>query len=286
MYSTLVILSFVSSIVAQNCGPQAGGARCITSGYPCCSQYGWCGSSTDHCGVGCQSSFGLYCNTPSPTPPPTPSPSCKNDAVLPVVVNRCIVPKTVALTFDDGPFMYTSKVLDVLKTNRVKATFFVNGNNRMDIRSPEAVALLKRTYVEGHQIASHTWSHTDLTTLNETGIVREMFLLDDALFNIVGKRPMHMRPPYGSTNVAVERVMAKLHYRMVLWSLDTNDWKIANGVPNIQEIVAQNTQNAIVLQHDSLQYAAEFAQQLIDHFKSKGQSLVTVAECLGERPYF
>ena len=72
------------------------------------------------------------------------------------IIDRCTVPGTFAITFDDGPYIYTAQVLDLLKSNGVTATFFVNGVNWADIRSDTSVALVKRMVAEGHQIGSHT----------------------------------------------------------------------------------------------------------------------------------
>lgn len=72
------------------------------------------------------------------------------------IINSCTVPGTVALTFDDGPYIYTSQVLDTLKNNNVHATFFVNGDNWSNILSVNDEALVHRMIAEGHQIGSHT----------------------------------------------------------------------------------------------------------------------------------
>jgi peptidoglycan/xylan/chitin deacetylase (PgdA/CDA1 family) len=88
------------------------------------------------------------------------------------VITSCKVPGTVAMTFDDGPYKFTNQLLDQLKDAGVKATFFVNGHNIGDIYQYDWV--VKRAYNEGHQIASHTWSHADLTRLSYNQIHRQM----------------------------------------------------------------------------------------------------------------
>lgn len=72
------------------------------------------------------------------------------------IINSCTVPGTVALTFDDGPYIYTAQVLDTLKSNNVRATFFVNGDNWANILNADDQALVHRMIAEGHQIGSHT----------------------------------------------------------------------------------------------------------------------------------
>ncbi|KAK9686239.1 chitin deacetylase [Basidiobolus ranarum] len=82
-----------------------------------------------------------------------------------------------ALTFDDGPSQYTAQLLDILAAANVKATMI--GTNA--IQFPDVV---KRAYDEGHQIASHTWSHPHLMSLSNKQIVAEVKATEDALFNI------------------------------------------------------------------------------------------------------
>lgn len=76
------------------------------------------------------------------------------------VIDRCTVPGTVALTFDDGPYIYTSQLLDILSANGARATFFLNGQAQGSISAYPGV--VQRALAEGHQIASHTyvsWLH-------------------------------------------------------------------------------------------------------------------------------
>lgn len=71
------------------------------------------------------------------------------------VITHCAIPGTIALTFDDGPYIYTPQILDTLAQHDVRATFFLNGHNRGHIdTSPEVV---QRTLAEGHQLGSHTF---------------------------------------------------------------------------------------------------------------------------------
>lgn len=80
-----------------------------------------------------------------------------NSSDLPVgaIITHCNTPGTIALTFDDGPYIYTSQLLDTLAEHGVRATFFLNGHNKGSIDAfPEVV---ERTLAEGHQIGSHTF---------------------------------------------------------------------------------------------------------------------------------
>ena len=73
------------------------------------------------------------------------------------IISSCTVPGTVALTFDDGPYIYTSRILDTLRASNIPATFFVNGDNWSNILNADNQALVKRMVAEGHQVGSHTY---------------------------------------------------------------------------------------------------------------------------------
>lgn len=71
------------------------------------------------------------------------------------VIDRCTVPGTFALTFDDGPFIFTNKILDLLRANGVRATFFLTGQLHANIVSNGDI--VRRAIAEGHQVGSHTY---------------------------------------------------------------------------------------------------------------------------------
>ncbi|KAG0370311.1 hypothetical protein BGZ54_006887, partial [Gamsiella multidivaricata] len=88
------------------------------------------------------------------------------------IITSCTVPNTVALTFDDGPYYYTPQLLDYLDSWGVKATFFMNGDSVGKIEKFKDV--VERVYNDGHQIASHTWGHADLSLLSLHEIAFQM----------------------------------------------------------------------------------------------------------------
>lgn len=133
----------------------------------------------------------------------------------------------VALTFDDGPSIYTNELLDLLASYNVKATFFVTGNNngKGPIDTTAAwTAVIQRMITDGHQVASHTWSHANLSSLSTTDQQVEMVKNEMALRNIMGKIPTYMRPPYSECNNDCHTTMSKLGYHVVYFDLDTQDY--------------------------------------------------------------
>jgi len=103
--------------------------------------------------------------------------------------------KVLALTFDDGPDKQNIPLLlDILKSEGVRATFFVLGH-----QVKKYVETTKRVINEGHQLANHSWSHPDFLKLdNEKIVKRELLLTSKIIEKISGNYPLFMRPPYGN----------------------------------------------------------------------------------------
>jgi peptidoglycan/xylan/chitin deacetylase (PgdA/CDA1 family) len=171
-----------------------------------------------------------------------------------VVITACTTPGVVAVSFDDGPSIYTESVLDKFKAAGQRATFFVNGLNYGSIY--DYGSTLKRMVAEGHQIGSHTWDHADLTTLSAAGVTSEMTQLENAMMSLVGFFPFYMRPPYLATNSVVLSTLAALKYVVVSINIDTLDWQ--NTSPTLIQQSVANFKNgldaggSISLEHDPL----------------------------------
>ncbi|KAF9551331.1 Carbohydrate esterase 4 protein [Mortierella hygrophila] len=202
------------------------------------------------------------------------------------LVYKCTVPNTMAITFDDGPFNYTLDLVKLFNKKKAKATFFINGDNNGKIT--DYTAGVKQAYLDGHQIASHTWDHKDLATLSVSQINTEMSKLDTAIKKIIGVSPTYMRPPYGSINDRVTKTVGA-KYTIVIWNQDTNDWQHENNWEKSYKVYTDKIKKAngkagdIILQHETIKLTAkELAPRAIDYAQSMGWKLVTVGECLGK----
>jgi peptidoglycan/xylan/chitin deacetylase (PgdA/CDA1 family) len=149
----------------------------------------------------------------------------------------CKVPGTVAMTFDDGPNVYTGELLDKLKVAGAKATFMISANNngRQIDQGDVWSELLKRMIDEGHQVASHTWSHPHMDAITSEDRKMEMAKTERAIANIIGKYPTYMRPPYSQceSKSGCQKDMKDMGYSIVGVPFDTFDWQNAGG--RIQE---------------------------------------------------
>ncbi|KAG0246686.1 chitin deacetylase [Mortierella sp. GBA43] len=208
-------------------------------------------------------------------------------------ITQCGAPGTWGLTFDDGPSTATPKLLDFLKTNKLSASFFLIGSNV--VQYPDTV---KREVTEGHHLASHTWSHTALTTLTNEQIVAEMKWTEKAVMDATGLRMKYMRPPYGDINNRVRFVLQKMGYIPVDWTgdnFDTNDWRIGTKDWNLTRVISTFSGNLntyttsltadpnhagfYCLEHDVSATTVDAALELIPLGIKKNIKFNTVAGC-------
>ncbi|CEL52558.1 Bifunctional xylanase/deacetylase OS=Cellulomonas fimi GN=xynD PE=1 SV=1 [Rhizoctonia solani AG-1 IB] len=144
------------------------------------------------------------------------------------VYTTCTKPKTLAITFDDGPNTYTKTIVDTLDKAGGKATFFFNGKNYNCIYDATNAERAKYAYDHGHQVASHTWAHLHLPTLSVAQITSEFQRTNDAIKKITGAAPAFVRPPFGEHNANVQNVAESLGQSLVTWDLDSQDWNGAS----------------------------------------------------------
>ena len=132
---------------------------------------------------------------------------------------HCTEPGKVALTFDDGPGPYTADLLDILKANNVRATFFLVGNSgdRGEIENPKANwgALMKRMIAEGHQIGSHSWTHMDMSVSTPAQRHTEIIMNERAFVDVLGFFPTYFRPPYTRCPADCMAELGALGYHVV-----------------------------------------------------------------------
>ncbi|KAJ5917074.1 Glycoside hydrolase/deacetylase beta/alpha-barrel [Penicillium tannophilum] len=206
-----------------------------------------------------------------------------------LIITHCNVPNTVALTFDDGPFIYTGQILDTLSKHGARATFFLNGVNKGNIDSSHD--LVQRTLAEGHQLGSHTWGHLSLDTLSYNEIITQMTDLEDAFMRILGIFPTYMRAPYLMVTADVLNAMTALEYHVIGASIDTKDYE--NDHPDdswrsFEKFRAElDAGGTIVLAHDSHQTTVEIlVDNMLAEIALRGHETVTVGECLADPPEY
>lgn len=186
--------------------------------------------------------------------------------------------KLVAFTFDDGPnAKYTEEVLAVLEKYDAHATFFVVGVHATFNRAGE---VMKNVLNGGHEIATHTYSHPNLTKLTAEQIKEEEKKSSDMIYQLCGVRPTMMRAPGGSYN---SDVLAAVSYPLVGWTVDTLDWKHLDPKQALEYLKAQVTDGGIVLMHDRLETSAAIAEALLEWLYDNDYKVVSVSELMAAR---
>jgi peptidoglycan/xylan/chitin deacetylase (PgdA/CDA1 family) len=183
----------------------------------------------------------------------------------------------IAMTFDDGPSAtLTPKLLDLLAARRIKATFFVIGENVAE--HPDIIARAAR---EGHEIANHSWSHPNLAKMSDEGVRRQLWRTDEAIKNATGTRPTLLRPPYGSITEREKRwIHDEFGYHIVLWDVDPYDWKRPGPAAVRNRILQETRPGSIVLSHDIHPGTIEAMPSTFDALEAKGFQFVTVSELI------
>jgi len=210
-------------------------------------------------------------------------------AQLAQVYTRCTQPNTAALTFDDGPWVYLYDVSKALVAANATGTFFFNGNNYECIYNADEIKRVKYAYDKGHQVASHTWAHLDLTTLTWDQIHDEMWRVELALQRILGVVPAFMRPPYGNYNDLVRQASAIRGQSLVIWDFDSGDSvgaTPAQSKASYDQLIAGHPSTILALNHETIETTVhQLLPYAISKLQNAGYRLVSLAECVGKNPY-
>ena len=184
--------------------------------------------------------------------------------------------KMVALTYDDGPSIYTPRILKTLKENNSVATFFVVGN-----RVPMYSDTVKKAHDMGCEIGNHTYEHKSLPNLSETEVKRQISKTNKEVKKAIGEKPVIMRPTGGATNTNIKKWVGM---PSIIWSVDTLDWKTRNADSTRRAVLNRVKDGDIVLMHDLYSATATASETIIPELVRRGYQLVTVselAECRG-----
>lgn len=189
--------------------------------------------------------------------------------------------KVIALTFDDGPTpQFTDEILQVLKEEDIKATFFLVG------------AELEKHFAEGekivsaeHEIGNHTFSHVRMALVTPSFVKEEIEKTDDLIRAIGFLKPIHFRPPYGKKLFALPYYLSQNNRKTITWDIEPETFpNIARNTNEITKYVLDNTQSgSVILLHvmyDSERKSMKSVQPIIKGLKEKGFRFLTVSELL------
>lgn len=205
--------------------------------------------------------------------------------------------RVVALTYDDGPNPpYTGRILDVLESEHVHATFFVVG------RAVQAYpAVVQREVRDGDAVGNHTWDHRHLILMRPSQIRASLEKTDAAIYAAAHVHTHLMRPPFGARDWIVMQVARKLGYSVVMWSVPlARDWEYPPARVIAQRILPKVNDGAIIVLHDGNRGQLCAAQHLqphicdrsrdieatrliVDNLKAQGYRFVTIPQLVALR---
>jgi peptidoglycan-N-acetylglucosamine deacetylase len=190
-------------------------------------------------------------------------------------------PGKIALTFDDGPNpYYTVQILDILKKNNIKATFFVMGRNAAQY--PE---LIKKIVKEGHTLGNHTYNHKRLTRLDSYTIEKELQMTQEVVDESLGYHYelKQVRPPFGTYNRTVTQLLYSGDKSMILWEVDSEDWRGFGEYRMMNTILREAIRGGVIIFHDTQPASTNSLQKVIDELKSRKNEFVTVDDLLDKK---
>lgn len=188
----------------------------------------------------------------------------------------CAVPDpcrpAVAITFDDGPDPeYTPRILDILYQHNAPATFFLVGENLSENK-----LLVKEIAAAGHEIGNHTYSHRDLSALDNRQVTQEISDMNRELQKILpGYEIKYFRPPYGRYTAHTEKASGM---EMALWTVDSGDWENPCA-DNIYRNTTTDTANGdVIIFHDNNRQTVRALDDILTGFEQKGFQFVTLSQ--------
>lgn len=186
------------------------------------------------------------------------------------ILNYTKSDKMVAFTFDDGPSYNTIKIVNTLVKYDSKATFFLVGN-QVEKYAKTMDVLVKN----GMDIGNHTYSHKELTKLSDKEILKEIDLTNEVIYNKTGIKPMFLRPSYGAMNKRIKKLSTM---PIIIWNIDTLDWKYHNSNKIKDKILKYVSDGDIILMHDTYVATLNAVEMVIPELKKQGYKIVSVSE--------
>lgn len=185
----------------------------------------------------------------------------------------------VALTYDDGPSKNsTSRILETLRVNGGRATFFMVGN-----RAEKNGAVIRQMVEQGCEVANHTYDHTLMSKVDPAELERQLMMTNQVVADAGGVTPVLMRPCGGDTNEAGMGVAGAISMPAVLWSIDTLDWKTRDAEKTVSAVLDHVKDGDIILMHDLYETAADAGDVIVPELIRRGYQLVTVSELASYR---
>jgi len=190
--------------------------------------------------------------------------------------------REIALTFDDGPGPYTPRILSILQHWNVPATFFEVG-----VLEQYFHASTTQIVSDGYPIGDHTETHAPMARLSKVSQQAELLEQTSKIGEYGAPFPRMFRPPYGLWNAATLTLLRRYRMLMVLWTVDTADYRRPGVSAIVHSALAGARPGAIILMHDAGGDRSETVAALprvLAGLRERGYKLVTVPRLLLDNP--
>ena len=183
--------------------------------------------------------------------------------------------KIVPMTFDDGPDeIHTPRILEILENNQVRATFFIIGS-----KAEKQENLVRQIVSKGHVIGNHSYTHAFFFDFfGRKKMEQDLLKAEGIIMRATGKRPLLFRPPYGVTNPVLAKVVKRLSYNVIGWSVRSFDTTIKDPDKVAHRIIKRLHPGAVVLMHDTRDVTAKALEKVILKIKEEGYRFVSLEE--------
>lgn len=189
--------------------------------------------------------------------------------------------KKVAISFDAAwGADNTEKILDILDSYQVGATFFLVG-----FWIEKYPDMVKTIDAKGYEIGNHSQNHPKMSQLSREQMKSEINSVNEKVFNLIGKTPDVFRAPFGDYSNAVIETMEELKMHIVQWSIDSLDWK-EYGKQHLVDRVLKKVKNGdIILFHNNAKYTPDALPEILDELKNRGFEICSVGELIYKNNY-
>jgi len=189
--------------------------------------------------------------------------------------------KKIAISFDAAwGSDITPKLLDILKQNDIKTTFFL-----VKFWMDEYPEMTKRIADAGHEIGNHSATHPNMGGLSKDEIIKEIKETHDKIKELTGQTATVFRPPFGDYSNTLITTCNELGYQVIQWDVDSLDWKDFSGGVIYDRVMQQVKPGSIVLFHNNGKFTAEAVEPIIKELTGQGYKIVPVSQLLLREDY-
>lgn len=185
--------------------------------------------------------------------------------------------RTLALSIDDAPSIYTAHILDLLQRYNAHATFFIIGSQIA--YSTSYPALLQRIVDEGHELGNHAWTDSPSISLPIPELARQITSVESLLPPNTNSAK-YFRPGSGFFNSKMVKAVEKMGYKMVLGSIYAHDPQIHDPKRNAKHILSMVREGGIIIMHDRREYSLEQLEIVLQGLQEGGWRVESVGGLL------